>query len=112
MMLLNKSFNFSLLGMAAGCALGIAADRIYLVLPTNPQPSLSPQATIVLPLQPQAPAEARTVSWYVAHPSEANAKVSVCNDDPGNAQSDPECLNAATATEKIGINQLLSGMKQ
>jgi hypothetical protein len=112
-MLFSKSVNFALFGMAAGCALGVGADRIYLVLPDNPPPSsLSPQAAMGLPLPPQSLLPARTVEWFVAHPDVAAGKVKLCNNDPGNAMSDPECQNAYNATEKIGFDQILSGAKR
>jgi hypothetical protein len=108
MMLLSKSAYFALFGIAAGSALGVGADHIYLVLPADlPPPSPSPQAIMSLPRPPQFPPQARTVEWFVAHPDAANEKVKLCNNDPGDAMGDPECQNAYTATERIGIDMIL-----
>jgi hypothetical protein len=91
-------------GLAAGCALGVGADRMYL---DPPQPSPVASISSVPAFVP--PQRARTVDWFVANPIVAKQKVDACNNDPGNAGSDAECLNALEARDKIGIRLLLNG---
>ena len=105
-MLLSKSIYVGLLGVAIGCAVGIGGDRLYLAMPvaTTTTGAVAPVAML--------PPLVRTVDWYVAHPNDASAKVAACNNDPGNASSDAECLNAFTATEKIGFDMITHGSKR
>ena len=39
----------------------------------------------------------RTVSWFKAHQAEMMHKRAACDDNPGNARTDPECANADNA---------------
>ncbi len=105
-MLLSKPIYVGLFGLAIGCAAGIGADRLYLGVPVTVTTTAAMPA---LP-SPAAPA-ARTVDWFIAHPADADAKVRACNNDPGNAGSNPECLNAFTATEKIGFDMITGKVK-
>jgi hypothetical protein len=54
------------------------------------------------------PPSVRTVSWYMAHRPEMNAKVEACKDNPGGALSDPDCENAGQADLRIGLDTLRS----
>jgi len=57
-------------------------------------------ATLILTAASAAQADTKTVSWYVAHP-DARAKVyALCQDNPGQARHEPNCLNAFAAIQK------------
>jgi hypothetical protein len=43
------------------------------------------------------PRPVRTVSWFKAHPAEARRKNAECDDNPGVAMHDAECINADQA---------------
>lgn len=73
--------------------------------PPAPGP-VTPIASVPVTVVPQ---RAKTVDWFVANPTVAKQKVDACNNDPGNAGSDAECLNALEARDKIGIRLLLNG---
>ncbi len=47
-------------------------------------------------------AEVHTVSWLIWHKKEARTTAVRCNDNPGMAMSDPECINVFTAERKVG----------
>jgi hypothetical protein len=60
----------------------------------------------ILAICPSAHAETKTVSWFLSHP-EARAQVHrLCMNNPGEAQHVPDCLNAATAVEQSGLNNI------
>jgi hypothetical protein len=44
-----------------------------------------------------APHPVRTVSWFKAHKTEARQKNAECDDNPGAAMRDAECINADQA---------------
>lgn len=53
-----------------------------------------------------AHADTQTKSWFVAHPDirkETNAR---CQDNPGGARHDDNCINAAAAEEVAYINRV------
>jgi hypothetical protein len=68
-----------------------------------PHAAVRENSTFVVP-----PSSVRTVSWYMAHRPEMNAKVAACKDNPGGALSDPECENAGQADLRIGLDALRS----
>ena len=39
----------------------------------------------------------QTVEWYQAHETERKAMVAECKNNPGEGQSDPNCINAGQA---------------
>jgi hypothetical protein len=41
-----------------------------------------------------------TVDWYVAHGDERKAEVAKCDNDPGDLQNTPDCVNAKDAGPK------------
>jgi hypothetical protein len=43
---------------------------------------------------------ANTVDWYVAHPDERKAEAATCENDPGDLQNTPDCINAKAAGRK------------
>ena len=42
----------------------------------------------------------RTVSWYMWHPEELRNTMARCDNDPGHARTDPDCINASSAKQK------------
>jgi hypothetical protein len=60
----------------------------------------------ILATCPLAHAETKTVSWFLAHPDERNRVHKLCMNNPGEAQHVPDCLNAATAIEQSGLNDI------
>ena len=39
----------------------------------------------------------KTVAYYKEHPAERDARMAVCNNDPGLLKNDPDCVNASMA---------------
>ena len=54
-------------------------------------------ATIALPASAET---ANTVDWYVAHPDERKAEATRCDNDPGDLDNTPDCVNAKAAGRK------------
>jgi hypothetical protein len=53
------------------------------------------------------PQKARyTVDEYVANPDAMEAKLQECASNPGDARSDPDCINVKAAAERKGIGSL------
>lgn len=70
-----------------------------------------PPVIVLTPVKP-LPA-ARTVNWFIEHPTERKAREAECKNDVGNAQLDADCENAFEAGSKAGFgslaDQLLKG---
>lgn len=49
------------------------------------------------------PEPKRTISYYETHKKERKTKVAKCNDDPGRARDDPNCINAIRVE---GLNKI------
>lgn len=71
------------------CIAAGAGGTWYLTKVDSPAPT--PQHAAALPHP------ARTVSWFKAHPAEARQKNAECDDNPGAAMHDAECINADQA---------------
>jgi hypothetical protein len=57
---------------------------------------------------PRAHAETKTVSWFLSHP-DARARVhQLCMNNPGEAEREPDCLNAATAIEQSAMGGVIN----
>ena len=62
-------------------------------------------ALLLTPLTVRAE-EVKTVSWFAAHPITRDRVHALCMNNPGEAQRDPNCLNAAAAVARSTINQI------
>ena len=74
-------------------AVGLAVI-VYLVVPDRPpvESWVTPPARMV-----PRPPDVRTVTWFMAHVPELQAKLAACKDNPGEARTDAECDNAQHA---------------
>lgn len=74
-------------------------------------------ATIII-LQPAsqqqviAPSAPRTVTYFETHQDEMQTKLAFCNDNPGTALRDAECMNADQASGIVSADQLLSSLRK
>jgi hypothetical protein len=66
-------------------------------------------AVLALPAMAE---ETRTVSWYLVHRAEMNAKLTACNDDPGHAAHDPNCENAHQARITLSADEARAQFNQ
>lgn len=71
------------------CIAAGAGGTWYLTKATSP--ALTPQEAAAVPHA------IRTVSWFKAHQAEARQKNAECDDNPGAAMHDAECINADQA---------------
>jgi hypothetical protein len=44
--------------------------------------------------------QVNTVDWYVDHPDERKAEIARCDNNPGELQNTPDCINAKEAGRK------------
>jgi hypothetical protein len=97
-----------ILAMMVGCGALGAVGTVYL----RPVPNIQDapvQAFVPAPI-PYVPAPVRDVAWFKANQPEMQAKLAGCNNNPGLAMSDPECMNADKASSDISIDKLLASM--
>ncbi len=62
--------------------------------------TLRPVLFATLIASPALAGTAHTVDWYVAHPQERKAEATRCDNDPGDLQTTPDCVNAKDAGRK------------
>jgi hypothetical protein len=91
--------------MAASAGVG-AGTVVYMrpLQPSQQQAVAAPQQQAAVPVPTQGgPAPAiHTLSWYMAHDAEREAKVQACTDNPGASRlGDPECDNAFYARDRL-----------
>jgi hypothetical protein len=55
--------------------------------------------------------QARTVSYFKEHQDEMKAVLAKCEDNPGGARHDDECINAHVAREKVSYDEYLKSAK-
>ncbi len=88
--------------MALSAGLG-ATGAVYLrpLPPTQQQTATAP----AMPVPAVGPI--RTVTWFKSHRSELDGKLTVCRDNPGLGQHDPECANAGEAKDQNDIEDFV-----
>lgn len=55
---------------------------------------------------PEAPQARYTVDEYLAKPAAMDTKLEECANNPGDLESDPDCVNVRAAAEQKGIGSL------
>ncbi len=83
------------------CAAAGAGGTWYFTRVASPTPAQQSATAMPPPV--------RTVSWFEAHPSEMRQKFAACNDNPGGAMADPECVNASDANDHVSLSRMLRG---
>ena len=67
-----------------------------------PSPAMSGQ---------QSPQPAKTISWFIERPSELQATLKACRDNPGALGKTPDCVNASAARDKITVQEMKDALK-
>jgi hypothetical protein len=74
---------------------------------TEPEPSTSAPVAAEALARP-----VRSTSWFQAHQSEMMQKIATCNDNPGGARTDPECVNADEVKRKIDYDAYIAEQRR
>jgi hypothetical protein len=59
----------------------------------------------------QSPQPAKTISWFIERPSELQATLKACRDNPGALGKTPDCVNASAARDKITVQEMKDALK-
>ena len=70
---------------------------------------VQPSGTIVQP-SGTGPGGAHTIDWYKRNEDARKTVIKRCDNDPGELQNDPDCINAKKADNEAGVDDFKKGV--